>query len=98
MWLIFCYTIEDFNDAINAEEQNSEETHINFINAYHLQDHEMSHNVVIANYFAFTTLSTTGFGDFVPKSDGEMILCSFILLSGVAVFSYVMGNFIEILE
>jgi hypothetical protein len=48
-------------------------------------------------YYAFTTLSTVGFGDFFPSSNSERALCSFILLGGVAIFSYIMGNFIEIL-
>lgn len=48
-------------------------------------------------YYAFTTLSTVGFGDFHPRSNAERTVCAFILLIGVAIFSYVMGNFIEIL-
>lgn len=49
-------------------------------------------------YFAFTSLSTVGFGDFNPRGDIERILCAFILLFGVAIFSYIMGNFIDILD
>lgn len=49
-------------------------------------------------YFAFTSLSTVGFGDFHPKSDIERLLCAFILLFGVAIFSYIMGIFITILD
>ena len=49
-------------------------------------------------YYAFTSLSTIGFGDYNPKSDIERILCAFILLFGVAIFSFVMGTFIDILQ
>tara|TARA_B110000285_G_scaffold154438_1_gene172301 strand:+ start:997 stop:2052 length:1056 start_codon:yes stop_codon:yes gene_type:complete len=49
-------------------------------------------------YYAFTSLSTVGFGDFNPRSDSERLVCSFILLFGVAIFSYIMGIFIEILD
>lgn len=49
-------------------------------------------------YFAFTSLSTVGFGDMFPQNNSERLLTAFILLFGVAIFSYVMGNFIEILE
>lgn len=49
-------------------------------------------------YYAFTTLSTVGFGDFHPRSNVERLLCAFILLTGVAIFSYIMGNFIDILQ
>ena len=53
---------------------------------------------MIGLYFAFTTLSTVGFGDFHPRSDPERIICSFILVMGVAVFSVVLGNLSEIIE
>jgi len=49
-------------------------------------------------YYSFTSLSTIGFGDFHPKSDIERLLCAIILVMGVAVFSSIMGIFIEILE
>ena len=49
-------------------------------------------------YFAFTSLSTVGFGDFHPVNDSERMLCSVLLLFGVSIFSYIMGIFIEILE
>ena len=49
-------------------------------------------------YFAFTTLSTIGFGDFHPRGDFERIVIVIVFLFGVAIFSYVMGNFLEILR
>ena len=48
-------------------------------------------------YYAITTLSTIGYGDFHPVSVSERSLAAFILLFGVAVFSFIMGQFIEIL-
>ena len=48
-------------------------------------------------YFAITTLSTIGFGDFTPVSSVERLLASIILMFGVTVFSFIMGQFIEIL-
>jgi hypothetical protein len=38
-----------------------------------------------------------GYGDFHPKSTIERIMAWFVLLIGVAVFSFIMGQFIEIL-
>lgn len=49
-------------------------------------------------YYAFTSLSTVGFGDLHPRSNSERLVCSFILLFGVAIFSYIMSIFIEILD
>ena len=53
---------------------------------------------VILQYFSFTSLSTVGFGDLTPRSDVERILCAIILLFGVAIFSFMMGIFIDILD
>jgi hypothetical protein len=49
-------------------------------------------------YFAITTLSTVGYGDYHPISDYEMIFASLIMLGGVAFFSYIMGNFMDIIS
>lgn len=48
-------------------------------------------------YYTFTTLSTVGLGDFHPRSNAERVLCAIILLVGSTMFSYIMGNFIDIL-
>lgn len=48
-------------------------------------------------YFSFTTLTTVGYGDFHPVSNTEILVWSFVLLFGVTVFSFIMGNFIEML-
>lgn len=48
-------------------------------------------------YFAITTLSTIGYGDFHPVSINERWIASFILMFGVSVFSFIMGQFIEIM-
>jgi len=43
-------------------------------------------------------LSTVGFGDFAPKSDAERMFIAFGMLIGVAVFSSILGNFIDMLD
>ena len=48
-------------------------------------------------YYGLTTLSTIGFGDFAPKSVYEKLIIAFVMLFGVVVFSYIMGNLIEIM-
>ena len=53
--------------------------------------------LIVSCYFALATLSTVGYGDFYPISNIERIIAVIIMLGGVAFFSYIMGNFIEIL-
>jgi len=48
-------------------------------------------------YYALTTLSTIGYGDFLPKSTTEKIFVCLILMGGVTVFSYIMGCLMQIL-
>lgn len=54
--------------------------------------------VIILLYFSFTSLTTVGFGDFNPRSDMERIFIAFGLMFGVAIFSYIMGQFIQVVE
>jgi len=61
------------------------------------QDNEDIESMIIVVYFAFTTLATVGYGDYHAVNDSERIVCSIILLFGVAVFSFIMGNFINLL-
>ena len=47
-------------------------------------------------YFALTILSTVGYGDYFPVSNVEMLTALVVMLGGVAFFSYIMGNLLEI--
>ena len=49
-------------------------------------------------YFAFTTLSTIGLGDYHATSTFERVVSCFIFLIGVAFFSYIMGILTEIIN
>ena len=81
-------SIEEY-DASNQE---------SFFGYYDLYNNSPTRNTIIGLYFAFTTLSTVGFGDFTPRGDFERAFGAFVLISGVAMFSYLMGSFIEILS
>jgi len=48
---------------------------------------------VVSMYFALTSLSTTGFGDYFPITSYERLVCSFLLLVGVSLFSYILSEF-----
>lgn len=69
-----------------------------FFNMFELEKASRAHLMIIGMYFSFTSLSTVGFGDFHPKSDFERIFCAMILVGGVMIFSYIMGNFISMLD
>lgn len=48
---------------------------------------------IISVYYSLTSLSTIGFGDLYPQTNFERIICSIMLLAGVSIFSYVLGEF-----
>ena len=54
-------------------------------------------STIIVFYYALSTLTTVGYGDYHAVTDWERMIWSSILLFGTAVFSFIMGNFIEIL-
>lgn len=49
-------------------------------------------------YYALTTLSTVGYGDFLPQNIAEKLVMSFILLIGVTIFSLIMNKLMDVLK
>lgn len=71
------------------------------IGEYFVQDHialSFEDKILQSFYFALTTLSTVGFGDFYPLSNGERLLGAFVILFGVAIFSIIIGEFLDMIE
>ena len=48
-------------------------------------------------YWAMTTLASVGYGDLRPISNSERLITALIFLVGTAAFSFIMGNFIDML-
>ena len=110
-WLIICELIAEAADrenlGFNPEDIDPKE--LSKYHEYHKQQeyfiaqydmHERSayDRSLISIYFAFTSLSTVGFGDFTPKNNVERILTAIMLLFGVSIFSYIMGKILEMIN
>lgn len=96
LWIVTCEAIEDMILGVSYHQMQDLETYEdNFLVQFGLIDNTIKENVIISMYFAFTTLSTVGFGDFYPVSDSERAVGAMVLFVGVLVFSYIMGYFIE---
>jgi hypothetical protein len=52
---------------------------------------------IVVCYFALTTLSTIGYGDYYPISRNEKMVGIIFMLVGIVFFSQIMGSFIEII-
>lgn len=89
-WFVFC----DFTSKFLGHDDS--EFFLDYFEAF--KTHTADEATLALSYYILTTLSTIGFGDMHPRSDYERILMAFTMLLGVAIFSYVMGNFIEILN
>ena len=53
--------------------------------------------IVAVMYFAFTTMSTVGFGDFHPTNSYERVLGVLIFMFGNAAFTLVIGDIIDMI-
>ena len=111
IWILYCDIVEQI--FYPHQEEPDEDDHLRFLGEDEMRDYGHENNfldhfeiyeysqvkqMLIPMYYAFTSLSTVGFGDFHPQNNGERILCSIILLFGVMIFSYVMGVFIEMIS
>jgi hypothetical protein len=95
LWIVACEFWEDMVLDTNFHENETENYEDFFMVKFKLYGNTVKENVIVAMYFAFTTLSTVGFGDYYPVSDNERALGAFILFVGVLMFSYIMGYFIK---
>ena len=63
-----------------------------FYDYYNLIENSHDENIVIGFYFAITTLSTVGLGDYTPRNNEERVLGVVFLFSGVAIFTFLAGK------
>jgi hypothetical protein len=57
---------------------------------------DVSDRLILSMYFALTTLSTVGYGDFYPHSIVEKLFGALFQIIGVTIFSLVMNAFVEV--
>lgn len=70
-----------------------------FILRFNLNQYESDRErVVVCCYFALTMLATVGYGDYYPISDREKVASVIIMLACVAIFSFIMSSFMEIIQ
>jgi hypothetical protein len=93
-----CIEIQNNKMGWHVNAEDDEDIPDNFESYYNLHGKSKSESGIILVYFMFTTLTTVGFGDYVPKSDFERIIISAGLLFGVSIFSYIMGEFLEMIN
>lgn len=48
-------------------------------------------------YWAFTVLTTVGFGDIHARTEGEMVICILWMLFGIGFYSFAIGSLTSVL-
>lgn len=109
-WMIMCEILEEYRAEIvrvmeykppvsalfQSYIENDRENYF----LYQKDMHDKSHTErsIITVYYAFTSLSTVGFGDYVPKNNTERLIASAMLVFGVSIFSYIMSEFVNMIK
>ena len=60
-------------------------------------DGPLSRQYLFSLYWAFTTLTTVGYGDITPTNDSERQFATVALLAGAFVFAYILGDISSLL-
>jgi hyperpolarization activated cyclic nucleotide-gated potassium channel 2 len=76
--------------AIGSSELDSEP--VCWIVMSNIQDSTTFDKYIISLYWAFTTMTTVGYGDVVPFTMSEKIYAMFSMLIACGVFAYVVGS------
>ena len=75
----FWYFVSDTFDSSNSSRT--------FVKVFGLENESDTRKLITSWYYALTTLTTVGYGDYYPISNMERFLVWIILLLGVAFFS-----------
>ena len=98
-WIILCEFVEDFVLDTDFGNFGVDPLHPdNFMVVYDLMGSHDSEVMLKVFYFAFTSLTTVGFGDYHPISTTERAFCGFMLLLGVLIFSYILNEYTSLLD
>jgi hypothetical protein len=91
---LFFFIMAQFSKSFDSAKTVLDER--NFIDESGFDVRSEFNQTILLVYYAFTTLSSVGFGDFHPKNSFERVVVMFIMGIGVAMFSGFIGTFIDI--
>lgn len=99
-WYIFCdirLILQKRDTSLFDKDFFGENEDENFLVYFQLYNKSVSENLITMTYFAFTTLTTVGLGDFHPRTNIERALGAFVMLFGVIVTSFITESFTKMI-
>ncbi|EQC26504.1 hypothetical protein SDRG_15682 [Saprolegnia diclina VS20] len=60
--------------------------------------HKQTLQYLVSLYWAIVTMSSVGYGDVVPQTKLEMAIAMFVMVIGVVMFGYVIGNITSLVD
>jgi len=93
LWFIFCDIRLQLDTRTESEVIAEEEP--NFLVHFNFVDKDMYYITNTLTYYAFTTLSTVGLGDYHPRANIERIIISFLMMIGMVITSKIINLFVE---
>lgn len=93
IWIIITKDLLDWKHSVEGSQEKD-----NFYEYYHEDDSDDLSTLIKTTYFALTTLSTIGFGDFSPRTTSERMIWSVVLLSGVTCLSIIINNLMDMVR
>ena len=97
-WFIFVQVLYMIQHGVQEDSEEGElMRYVGFVGFisnknFDISDKNPIEQVIVATYFALTSLSTVGLGDFYPVSNLERLFGSLMLLAGVLMMSYVLSE------
>ncbi|OQR83155.1 voltage-gated ion channel superfamily [Achlya hypogyna] len=59
--------------------------------AYHIEDADQATKYIVSLYWSVMTIGTVGYGDVMPKTDFERVVCILCMLAGGGTYAYIIG-------
>ncbi|CAG9333152.1 unnamed protein product [Blepharisma stoltei] len=72
--------------------------HRNWLNRYSISHEKIYKKYLISLYWTFVTLTTVGYGDFVPLTNTEKIYAMFVITFGAGFWAFTIGSLISIIK
>ena len=85
-----------FDDLEEKDEHHN--TWVYYEHNWDILNEDLTSTLITNIYFATTTLSTVGFGDYYPVDTAERLLGAFLLYFGQAGFNFLVIQFLDVMN